>query len=590
IATLLEILDPEQNHLFHDKYTQTTVDVDLSNFHFVLTANTLETVPPPVVNRCEVILLDRYSVDEKVEIAKHFLIQRVRQRHEISEDLIFIDSKNEDDLLRYLIKTYTHEAGVRELERIIRTLFLRIMRKEVVARRGKGVRITRQKVKEYLEAPQPPRRINEEDRVGEMMGLGINVDLGIGSVIPIQATLIQLGASDKTSRGFLSMVHATGNIQKIMDESRKVATTAILHCGQQLGICIERAERPIHLHFMGGSTPKDGPSAGGSIALALASVLTAEQIRRDVAMTGEIDTQGRITRVGGLDVKLETAVDAGCKTLIIPYENWYGEEGIERLPEALKEELQLLTYEEWKGDHQPFDHERQMLQIVAVEDILQAAEVSFIDPGELTALDVCFDPLATSMAQRLAVSRRSPRPHMRVMYVKDALELNPEDHETAIVEDHSTCHFLVLPRARRAIADKYPVLEEKGLLRDFDPASHNVASVLTDLTQTFRGDSNLKTRLSFVAPFFFLVRDRFRLEAFSAGPSFEPLRLFANNYTIQGVKIKACKLVLNRLYAVLSQLDESELEGCTFLKKKDGVYVVDMSFIPEKYRLDTARA
>ena len=116
IATLLEILDPEQNHLFHDKYTQSTVDIDLSNCHFILTANTVDTVPAAILNRCEVIFLDRYSVDEKIAIAREFLVQRIRERYLIGQDEIFFDPEEESEILRHLIRDYTSEAGVRDLE------------------------------------------------------------------------------------------------------------------------------------------------------------------------------------------------------------------------------------------------------------------------------------------------------------------------------------------------------------------------------------------------------------------------------------------------------------------------------------------
>ena len=152
---------------------------------------------------------------------------------------------------------------------------------------------------------------------------------------------------------------------------------------------------------MGGSTRKDGPSAGGAIALALASLLSGRKIRRDVAMTGEIDTKGRITVVGGLSLKIETAFNAGCRTVIIPRENLFGEGGIERLPEALKEELQVLTYEEWLGEHPPFDTSRQILEVVAVDNIVQAARVAFIDDAELDALEVCFESHAREVARML---------------------------------------------------------------------------------------------------------------------------------------------------------------------------------------------
>ena len=283
IATLLEILDPEQNHLFHDKYTETSVDIDLSNCHFFLTANTLDGVPPVVVNRCEVVFLSQYSVEEKVAIAREHLIKRLRDKYQITVDSIDFDPEEEADLLRYLIRTYTYEAGVRELERIIRTLFLRIQRKEILGEGKQSVRITRERIKEYIKEPTRPRQINPEDAIGEMLAVGVDVERGIGSIIPIQAT--RMGASaavEGPQRGFLSIVHATGNIERVMDESRKVATTGIFNCAEGLGIEFKTVSEPIHLHFMGGSTRKDGPSAGGSIALALASLLSGRKLRRDV--------------------------------------------------------------------------------------------------------------------------------------------------------------------------------------------------------------------------------------------------------------------------------------------------------------------
>ncbi len=366
IATLLEILDPEQNHLFHDKYTQSTVDIDLSNCHFILTANTVDTVPSAILNRCEVIFLDRYSVDEKIAIAREFLVHRIRERYLIGRDEIFFDPGAASDVLRHLIRDHTSEAGVRDLERIIRTLFLRAQRKEIMGEGKISVKITMATIRKHLDMPNRQRLINEEDRVGEMMGLGVNMDMGIGTLIPIQATPVRTGRERREgSFSYLSMVHTTGNIERVMDESRKVASTAILVLAEELRIDAAEMSTPVHLHFMGGSTRKDGPSAGAAIALALASLFGKRKIRRDVAITGEVDTQGRITGVGGMGVKLETAYAAGCKTLIIPRENLDGTEGIDRLPDALKKELQILTFAQWKGAHEPFDYSRHMLQVVA---------------------------------------------------------------------------------------------------------------------------------------------------------------------------------------------------------------------------------
>ncbi len=590
IATLLEILDPEQNHLFHDKYTETTVDIDLSNCHFVLTANTLETVPPAVVNRCEVVMLDRYSVEEKVCIATQHLIPRVREKYQVAEQEIFFDPEEQPDLIRYLVKNYTYEAGVRELERVIRTLFLRIQRKEVLGKGRYGIRITREKIKEYLEEPARPRQINREDRVGEILALGVDADRGVGSVIPIQATQIHVGrAGEGGRRGHLSIVHATGNIERVMDESRKVATTGMYHCAQGLGIDLQRMGEPIHLHFMGGSTRKDGPSAGGAIALALASLLSHREVRRDVAMTGEIDTHGRITAVGALEVKLETACDAGCKTMIIPMENLSGEGGIARLPDALKQELQILTYEQWKGPHEPFDYSRQVLQVVAVDDIVQAAEIAFLDKAEIEATASSLIPHAHAVAQALSSPSRGGCRHLHVVLIKDPSEVGWDQLDNTTWGACDQCVLLTLPAAYHALKDKGSHAEGRIRVRELRPEREGLAEVVRELK-----DSSMAAGgplcVSLVAPFFFIKRDGISSEAFPPGPGFLGLRLIANNYTAQEVKIKACKGVLGRVYSYLGCLESPMIHRSPFVSAKDGICVVDLSFIPEKYRLDIQRA
>jgi endopeptidase La len=589
IATLLEILDPEQNHLFHDKYTETTVDIDLSNCHFMLTANTLETVPPAVVNRCEVVQLDRYSIEEKVEIARHHLVERVRSRYQIGEDRIFFEPTQEQELFRHLVNTYTYEAGVRELERIIRALFLRAFRREILTGSTPNVRITREKIKEYLDTPKGPRQINEEDRIGEVMGLGVNVERGVGTVIPIQATPIRLGPGGEGRPGYLSMVHATGNIQKIMDESRTVATTAILHNAAPLGIDLKKADVAIHLHFMGGSTPKDGPSAGGAIALALASVLAGKHVRRDVAVTAEIDTQGRLTGIGALATKLEVACDAGCKTVIIPKENLWGEDSVERLSEALKRELHTLTYEEWKGPHDGFDYDRHVLQIVAVDHIRQAAEVAFIDEQEVQSLESAFLCHGRHTVELLTQRSQPQRSCIRMMYLKDLSELEIQGPEDPCL-NRDTCILLTRPEVKEGLIQQSPRIVEAARFREFDPSTQDLRSVLEDLAESVPIQNRGAVRIAMLAPFFFFISQKACLDEFSTHPAFGQLELFANNYTAQGLKIKGFKRLLNRVYHYLSRLDPIDVNSCPFLGIRDGIHVLDLSFIPEKYRLDTKRA
>ena len=591
IATLLEILDPEQNHLFHDKYTQTTVDIDLSNCHFFLTANTLETVPPPVVNRCEVVMLDRYSVEEKVAIAKLYLVRRIRSKHQITENVIFFDKVQEEDLLRYLVKNYTYEAGVRQLERVIRTLFLRIQRKEILTEKCESVRVTRSKIKTYLEEPRPPRQVNEQDRVGETLGLGVDPERGVGTVIPIQATAIPMASPARESwRGPLSVIHATGNIQKVMDESRKVATTGILACAEALGIDTKLMKDPIHLHFMGGSTRKDGPSSGGAIALALASVLSGNKIRRDVTMTGEIDTQGRITAVGALDVKLDIAFDAGCKTIIIPEENLTGKGGLARLPDSLKEELQILTYEEWKEPHASFDYNRHALQVVAVKHIVEAVDIAFIYDLDIQSLRTPFLAHADQVAEHFGGvpidSTRSPL----IIQLKSLVELSSEHVEAALWKKIHCYTLLVNPQIRKTILDEFPDLETEVEFRDLDTGRQELSQVMEEILGAYTREPNAQVRVALVAPFFLLKQDGLLEGLPHRFPSVRSLEVFANNYTVQDVKIKNCKALLNLTYCYLSHLEKEIIEACPFLGRREGIYVVDLSFIPEKYRLDIHRA
>ena len=606
IATLLEILDPEQNHLFHDKYTQSTVDIDLSNCHFVLTANTVETVPEAILNRCEVIFLDRYSVDEKIAIAREFLVQRIRERYVIAENEISFDPEEESEILRHLIRDYTSEAGVRDLERIMRTLFLRTQRKEIMSKGKSSVMLDQVKIHKYLEAPNRQRLINEDDRIGEMMALGVNMEMGIGTLIPIQATPVRIGQDRKNGgQSYLSMVHTTGNIERVMDESRKVASTAILHLSEDLGIDVADLSTPVHLHFMGGSTKKDGPSAGSAIALALASLFGMRKIRRDVAITGEIDTQGRVTGIGGMGVKLETAYAAGCKTLIIPRENLTGTEGIDRLPDALKKELQILTYEQWKGSHEPFDYSRHMLQVVAVDDIVQAAEVAFIEEREIESLDRLFEEHAE---KALAETATAGFEGLRAVYLDDPGTADQQLPGIDLCSDDRGCVVLVRSDLRDEIQNKLgpashlrqfggdfePESKDRqpgeNVIREFDPRKERLANVLKELRSAFGDSAGPPLRVSLIAPPALLRKEATGPDALKEESGIAGLRVFASCCTAENVPIRDCRTTFARSVSCLEGLTDELLESCPFLTKKDGVYAPTVAFIPEKYRLDIRRA
>jgi ATP-dependent Lon protease len=370
------------------------------------------------------------------------------------------------------------------------------------------------------------------------------------------------------------MVHATGNIEKVMDESRKVASTAILSRAAELAIDPEENGEAVHLHFMGGSTRKDGPSAGGAIALALASLLAGRPLRRDVAMTGEIDTHGRITVVGGLDVKLEYASGAGCKTVIIPRENLKGPGGIERFPEPLRKELQVLSFEEWRDAPRPFDYTRHVLQVVAVDDIVQAHQVAVIDERELAAVEDRFSAHAREVAPRIAEAAGSKEHRLVLQVIKDAGDLHADHIRTARLLPAAGQLVMVPPELRAALAESHPGLERHATIQPFNLAAGELAQTVE------RKRAGPAVEIAVVAPFFLIKRERL-----GSG-----VRLFANNYAVQGVKLKGCKPLLSRACALLAQLPGEALDECPFLGRLEGMTVVDLSPIQEKYRLHLGRA
>ncbi len=588
IATLLEILDPEQNHLFHDKYTQSTVDIDLSNCHFILTANTVESVPEAILNRCEVIFLDRYSVDEKIAIAREFLMERIRERYMIGREEIVFDPREETEILRSLIRDYTSEAGVRDLERIMRTLFLRTQRKEIMVKGRVSVTLDLTKVGKYLDAPNRQRLINEDDRIGEMMALGVNLEMGVGALIPIQATPVGYGMDRKNGgQSFLSMLHTTGNIERVMDESRKVASTAILHLSRELGIDSADTSVPVHLHFMGGSTKKDGPSAGAAIALALASLFSGRKVRRDVAATGEIDTQGRVTGIGGMAVKLETAYAAGCRTLIIPKENLTGNEGLDRLPDALKKELQILTFQQWESAHQPYDYSNHMLQVIAVDDIVQAAKVAFIEQEEIDSLDRFFEDHAQkAFAESASVGART----LRVVFADNFGVPGPELPGSHLCSGEHECVILVRPDFKDEINSRFGDGAGKRHIREFDPGRERLRDVLLEIKSRHAKVSTRRRRLSLIAPLAFLKREGIRPEQMVSEDAFAGIRIFADSCMAGNVPVRDCSVILARSLSRLIDLSDELLESCPFLSKSDGIYAPTVAFIPEKYRIDVRRA
>ncbi len=302
-SALLEVLDPEQNHTFNDHYLE--VDYDLSNVMFITTANTLN-IPPPLMDRMEIIRIAGYTEDEKVEIARRHLIPNTLAKHGLDAKEWSID----DDGLLLLIRRYTREAGVRNLEREIATLARKAV-KELMMVKKESVHVTAENIADYLGVPKHRfGEIETEDQIGVVTGLAWT-DSG-GELLTIEGVMMP-------GKGKMTV---TGNLRDVMKESISAAASYVRSRAVAFGIEPPMFDkRDIHVHVPEGATPKDGPSAGVAMVTAIISVMTGIPVRRDVAMTGEITLRGRVLPIGGLKEKLLAALRGGIKTVLIPEEN-----------------------------------------------------------------------------------------------------------------------------------------------------------------------------------------------------------------------------------------------------------------------------
>jgi ATP-dependent Lon protease len=320
-SALLEVLDPEQNSTFADHYLE--VDYDLSDVMFVTTANSLR-MPQPLMDRMEIIRIPGYTEDEKVEIAKRHLISKQSEAHGLKKEEWSIS----EDALRDLIRYYTREAGVRNLEREIANLARKAV-KEIVTKKTAKVAITRKNLEKY--AGVKKHRFGEteaEDMVGVVTGLAWT-EVG-GEILTIESVLLP-GKGN---------VKQTGKLGDVMQESVSAALSYVRSRSIKFGIKPTLFEkRDIHVHVPEGATPKDGPSAGIAMATSIVSVLTGIPVRRDVAMTGEITLRGRVLPIGGLKEKLLAALRAGITTVFIPKEN---EKDLAEIPDNVKKNLKLI--------------------------------------------------------------------------------------------------------------------------------------------------------------------------------------------------------------------------------------------------------
>jgi ATP-dependent Lon protease len=320
-SALLEVLDPEQNHTFNDHYLE--VDFDLSDVMFITTANTLN-MPQPLMDRMEIIRIPGYTEDEKVEIAKRHLIAKEVKAHGLKDG----EWKIADEALRDLIRYYTREAGVRNLEREIANLTRKAV-KEIVSGKKVSVEVTSENLGEYAGVRKfRYGEVEGEDQVGVVTGLAWT-EVG-GDTLQIESVMLP-------GKG---RMQTTGKLGDVMKESIDAARSYVRSKATSFGIKPPTFEtRDIHVHVPEGATPKDGPSAGVAMAVSIISVFTGIPVRRDVAMTGEVTLRGRVLPIGGLKEKLLAALRAGIKTVIIPSEN---EKDLAEIPNNVKSGMTIV--------------------------------------------------------------------------------------------------------------------------------------------------------------------------------------------------------------------------------------------------------
>jgi ATP-dependent Lon protease len=319
-SALLEVLDPAQNHSFRDHYLD--VELDLSQVFFIATGNMIETIPGPLLDRMEVIRFDGYTTDEKVAIARGYLWPRQRERNGLREDEVSIS----DQALELVVSEYTREAGVRQLERELGTVLRKTATKIAAEGVETPVEVDEQAVREALGRQKFYRETAERTAVPGV-ATGLAATMTGGDVLFIEATSHEHG--DK--------LVLTGQLGDVMKESAQIALSSVRALAGKLGIDEEVFEdRSFHVHVPAGAIPKDGPSAGITMATAIASLLTNRPVKHTVGMTGEITLQGRVLPIGGLKQKVLAAHAAGITDVILPERN---RADIEDIPENVREEI-----------------------------------------------------------------------------------------------------------------------------------------------------------------------------------------------------------------------------------------------------------
>ena len=323
-AALLEVLDAEQNHTYRDHYLE--IPYDLSDVLFITTANTLDTIPRPLLDRMEIIELGSYTDEEKLMIAKNYLIPKQLQKHGLKKSQLRIS----DEAIREMISCYTRESGVRNLERAVGEICRKAAMKIVAQETPTRISVTVANIEGFLGVRKfLPDQLPCMDQVGLVTGLAWT-SVG-GETLEVEVNVME-------GSGKLEL---TGNLGDVMKESAHAALSYIRANAQKLGIASDFYKaKDIHVHFPEGAVPKDGPSAGITMCTAIVSALTGDTVKRDVAMTGEISLRGRVMRIGGLQEKTMAALRHGIHTVIIPAEN---ERDLEVIDQTVRSQLNFIT-------------------------------------------------------------------------------------------------------------------------------------------------------------------------------------------------------------------------------------------------------
>jgi ATP-dependent Lon protease len=321
-SALLEVLDPEQNHTFSDHYIE--VDFDLSDVMFVATSNSYN-IPPALLDRMEVIRLSGYTEDEKTSIAQRYLLPKQIKNNGLKEDEISVAESALRDIIRY----YTREAGVRSLEREVSKICRKVVKMLLLKKSDKKVAVTNKNLDKFLGVRRYDFGVAEkENQIGQVVGLAWT-EVG-GDLLTIEA--VQMPGKGGVIR--------TGTLGDVMKESIEAARTVVRSRANRLGIKNEVFEKSdIHIHVPEGATPKDGPSAGAAMTVAMVSVFTGIPVRADVAMTGEITLRGEVLPIGGLKEKLLAAQRGGIKTVLIPEQNV---KDLADIPDNVKNKLEIV--------------------------------------------------------------------------------------------------------------------------------------------------------------------------------------------------------------------------------------------------------